>query len=200
MFRQDRTAPSKAVSTWKGRKDVARSHPSTAVSDWLNGVGGAATPVTAFGGIITQYEDSGTTYRVHAFRGTGTFTVLAGSADVDYLIVGGAGGGGGQANANASGGGGGAGGVQQNTSGSITVDTASSPYTITVGTGGAGGSNAVGVVGVNTVALGVTADGGGYGGRASNGGAGGSGGGGGMGWSSTPTGGCASGGLGDGFA
>ena len=40
MFRQDRTAPSKAVSTWKGRKDVARSHPSTAVSDWLNGVGG----------------------------------------------------------------------------------------------------------------------------------------------------------------
>ena len=61
MFRQDRTAPSKAVSTWKGRKDVARSHPSTAVSDWLNGVGGGANVPIAYGGIMTQYEDSGTT-------------------------------------------------------------------------------------------------------------------------------------------
>ena len=96
MFRQDRTNPSTAVSTWKGRKDLPKANPSTAVSAWLNGglAGGGA--FTAFGGIITQYEDSGTTYRVHTFRGTGTFTVSAGSADVDYLIIGGGGGGGGQ--------------------------------------------------------------------------------------------------------
>ena len=114
MFRQDRTTPSTAVSTWKGRKDLAKANPSTAVSAWMNGgLGGAASPLTAFGGIITQYEDSGTTYRVHTFRGTGTLTVVDGSADIDYLIV--AGGGSGGASLENSflrvGGGGGAGGV-----------------------------------------------------------------------------------------
>ena len=47
---------------------------------------GGADPLVAFGGIITQYEDSGTTYRVHTFRGSGKFFVSAGAADVDYLI------------------------------------------------------------------------------------------------------------------
>ena len=62
MFRQDRTNPSTAVSTWKGRKDLAKANPSTAVSNWLNGgLAGGSSPITAFGGIITQYEDSGTT-------------------------------------------------------------------------------------------------------------------------------------------
>ena len=77
---------------------------------------GGAPKFNAWGGLISQYEDSGTTYRVHAFRADGKFTVSAGTSAVDYLIIGGGGGGGGQANANASGGGGGAGGVQQNTS------------------------------------------------------------------------------------
>ena len=88
MFRQDRTNHSTAVSTWKGRKDLPKANPSTAVSAWMNGgLGGAAAPLTAFGGIITQYEDSGTTYRVHAFRGTGTFTVSAGTADVNVMVI-----------------------------------------------------------------------------------------------------------------
>ena len=90
MFRQDRTNPSTAVSTWNGRRDLPKANPSTAVSAWMNGgLGGAASPLTAFGGIITQYEDSGTTYRVHTFRGTGSFEVVAGSATIDYLIIGG---------------------------------------------------------------------------------------------------------------
>ena len=37
MFRQDRTNPSTAVSTWKGRKDLPKANPSTAVSAWMNG-------------------------------------------------------------------------------------------------------------------------------------------------------------------
>ncbi len=118
------------------------------------------------------------TYRVHAFRGTGKFTVSAGTADVDYLIIGG-GGGGATGHSSGSyfggGGGGGAAGVLT-ASGTVTVDTSSSPYTITVGTGGAGaasGSSTNGTVGVDSSALGLTAGGGGYGGG--NGAAGGAG-------------------------
>lgn len=37
MFRQDRTNPSTAVSTWKARKDLAKANPSTYVSAWMNG-------------------------------------------------------------------------------------------------------------------------------------------------------------------
>ena len=44
----------------------------------------------AYGGIITQYTDSGTTYRVHTFRGTGTLAVTTGG-EVTYLLVGGGG-------------------------------------------------------------------------------------------------------------
>ena len=97
MFRQDRTNPSTAVSNWRGRHDTPKAWPSTATSTWLNGGLFGAAPMTAFGGIITQYEDSGTTYRVHTFRGSGKFVVSSGSADVDYLIIGGGGGGGGAA-------------------------------------------------------------------------------------------------------
>ncbi len=58
MFRQDRTNPSTAVSTWKGRKDLPKANPSTAVSAWMNGgLGGSTTPMTAFGGIISQNAD-----------------------------------------------------------------------------------------------------------------------------------------------
>ncbi|SVE54940.1 uncharacterized protein METZ01_LOCUS507794, partial [marine metagenome] len=56
--------------------------------------GAAGGPFKAFGGIITQYEDSGTTYRVHTFRGTGSFEVVTGTSNVDYLFVAGGGGGG----------------------------------------------------------------------------------------------------------
>jgi len=36
-FRQDRTNPSTAVSNWKGRSETPKGHPSTRVSQWLNG-------------------------------------------------------------------------------------------------------------------------------------------------------------------
>ena len=56
---------------------------------------GAAVPYLkqAYGGVITQYTDSGTTYRCHTFRGDGNFEVIVGGK-VDYLIVAGGGGGG----------------------------------------------------------------------------------------------------------
>ena len=84
--------------------------PLGAAKAALLGAAGSGAPLTAFGGIITQYVDSGDskTYRVHTFRGSGKFYVSAGAADVDYLIV--AGGGAGGKNLA---GGGGAGGVTQ---------------------------------------------------------------------------------------
>ena len=36
-FRQDRTNPSTAVSNWEGRTETPKGHPSTRVSQWLNG-------------------------------------------------------------------------------------------------------------------------------------------------------------------
>lgn len=49
----------------------------------MGAAGGGAAAMTAFGGIITQYVDSGTTYRVHTFRGSGKFVV---SDDVDVAL------------------------------------------------------------------------------------------------------------------
>ena len=79
----------------------------------MGAAGSGAAGLTAFGGIITQYVDSGDskTYRVHTFRGSGKFVVSSGTADVDYLMIGGGGGGNaGNAGSGAAGGGGGAGG------------------------------------------------------------------------------------------
>jgi len=134
VFRQDRTNPSTAVSTWKGRRDLPKANPSTAVSAWMNGgLAGGSAAFTAFGGLITQYDDSGTTYRVHTFRSTSYFEVLAGSPDTDitYLVVGGGGGGGGPTS-NAAGGGGGAGGLA---TGTFTA-SAGTYYSCTIGDGG----------------------------------------------------------------
>ncbi len=163
MIRQDRTNPSTAVSNWKGRKDTARGWPSTGVSTWLNG-GLFGSPLVATGGIITQYTDSGKTYRVHAFRGDGKFVVASGSADVDWLLVGGGGG--------TGVGGGGAGGVLGSLAGASGATTASGAYsvsagsyTIVVGTGGAAGnsSGSGNADGNDSTAFGYTADGGGQG-------------------------------------
>ena len=148
MFRQDRTNPSTAISNWRGRLDTLKGWPSSAVSTWLNGGLFGAAGITAFGGIITQYEDSGTTYRVHTFRGSGKFFVSAGAADVDYLIVAGGGG--------AWQGGGGAGGMLTDTGVAVSAGT----YTIVVGTGGTFGNDSP-VNGGNSSALGITATGGG---------------------------------------
>ena len=79
----------------------------------LAAAGGGASPLVATGGIISQYDDSGTTYRVHAFRGSGKFVVASGEGEVEYLIVAG-GGSGGASQENGyktQGGGGGAGGL-----------------------------------------------------------------------------------------
>ena len=54
----------------------------------LAAAGGGAAGLVATGGIISQYDDSGTTYRVHAFRGSGKFVVTAGAADVDPRALG----------------------------------------------------------------------------------------------------------------
>ena len=69
------------------------------------GAGGGAAPSsgpnghTATGGIISDYEESGTVYRSHTFITPGTFVISQLSsvhpANIDYLVVGGGGGGGG---------------------------------------------------------------------------------------------------------
>ena len=118
--------------------------------------------MTAFGGIITQYEDGGTTYRVHTFRGSGKFYVASGAADVDWLLVAGGGG--------TGVGGGGAGGVLGSLAGASGATVASGAYsvsagtyTIVVGAGGTGGDNADSGVtdGDDSTAFGYTAIGGG---------------------------------------
>ena len=70
-------------------------------------------------------------FTIHTFTSPGTFTVSSGTADIEYLVVGGAGGG---AWGYGSGGGGG-GGVRESVSYPITPGT----YPVTVGPGGQGG-------------------------------------------------------------
>ena len=56
--------------------------------------GSGAAGFVAFGGLITQYVHSGTTYRVHTFRGSGRFYVASGEATVSFYNIGGGGAGG----------------------------------------------------------------------------------------------------------
>ena len=131
----------------------------------LDAVTNPATPqgMTATGGIIGDYEVSGTYYRAHVFSSSGTFNVTAlGSLGdtVEYLVVAGGGGAGGGGQS----GGGGAGGLRTNLPG--VVDASPSPltistpfsvtagptsYVVTVGGGGAGKSGqGPGANGVNS--------------------------------------------------
>ena len=139
---------------------IERFLPSTLVSEWSSGsITTRPTPpvypMVAFGGVITQYEDSGKTYRVHTFRGSGKFVVVSGENTVDWLIVAGGG---------ASGtGGGGAGGMTTGTgfaASTTSGDSGSAVHTITVGAGGLNGGNnantAGATVGGNSSALGQT--------------------------------------------
>ena len=175
MFRQDRTNPSTAVSNWRGRHDTPKAWPSTGVSTWLNGGLFGAPVLTAFGGIITQYEDSGTTYRVHTFRGSGKFYVANGSADVDVRIFAGGGSGGGGVGAGAGWAGGGGGGAGEYHSAVVPVSAGT--YAITIGVGGVPtGAGVTGTDGGNSTGFGFTLVGGGGGGHAAagrNGGCGG---------------------------
>ena len=122
----------------------------------------APSGLVATGGTVTEITEGGVDYKVHTFTSSGTFEVVSGAADVEYLVVGGGGGGGGTYHA----GGGGAGGVL---TGSTTVTPES--YTVSVGAGGAGGIGSlssdiasVGSNGVNSLAFGFVAIGGGGGG------------------------------------
>ena len=111
-------------------------------------------PMSATGGTVSTYSS----YKVHVFTSSGTFTV-SGSGTVDYMIVAGGGGGG------SLGGGGGAGGMVTGT-----ASVQPGPYTITVGGGGTnGGPNNTGATGGNSSAFSVTANGGGGGGSHSGG-------------------------------
>jgi hypothetical protein len=84
----------------------------------------------ATGGTVT--EDSG--YKIHTFTSTGTFQVLSGYHDIDFLLVAG-GGAGGRSNDNARcGGGGGGGGVLLAELQRINTGS----YTVSVGLGGNG--------------------------------------------------------------
>ena len=140
------------------------------------------TGLTATGGVISDYTDSGTIYRSHIFTSSGTFNVSQLSTDypntVDYLVVGGGGGGG--SSYNGGSGGGGAGGFRTGTG--IPVSTSPGSYTITVGAGGNRGNSAPshdpGFDGSLSSFGPISSNGGGGGGsRASSGRSGGSGGG-----------------------
>ena len=94
-------------------------------------------PISATGGVVSDYEVSGTYYRAHIFIASGSLVVQSGTANADILLVGAGGGGG----FDRGGGGGGGAFVQFNqpiTPGSKTV---------TINAGGTGATNTgVGVV------------------------------------------------------
>ena len=159
-------------------------------TDAVTPVPGPSPGLTATGGIISDYESSGTYYRAHVFTSSGILNVTelgTAPADVEYLVVAG-GGGGGTAGGGNAGGGGGAGGLRTNLTGhplagsTLTVSTSPGSYTVTVGGGGQGaaiGSPLVGVTGTPSVFGPITSNGGGGGGGPASGTVGGSGGGGG---------------------
>ena len=103
----------------------------------LDAVSPVPVPVytEATGGIISDYEISGSYYRTHVFTSSGTFTVTqvgeegGGSSDVEYIVVGGGGG----ANCEHGGGGAGAGGYLTSP---LTVSTSPGSYAIQIGGGG----------------------------------------------------------------
>ena len=110
-----------------------------------NNPGAPPSGMTATGGVISDYSDSGTVYRAHIFTSSGTFTVSDDTSDfgtdVEYLVV--AGGGGGGYNFGGGGGAGGAGGAGSNvpsgTGGAaLNISISGSPVTYAGGGGGGG--------------------------------------------------------------
>jgi len=114
---------------------------------------------TASGGIISDYEESGTVYRSHTFIAPGTFEITALSsvhpANIEYLVVGGGGGGGGNGHGSDGQGGGGAGGLRSNHP-SMPVPTkgpafsvSATTYNVEIGNGAFGGRHGGGGVNPN---------------------------------------------------
>jgi hypothetical protein len=124
------------------------------------------TPIFEFvpgtGGTVTDTVINGTTYRVHTFTTSGTFSTSTTNLPLTVLLVGGGGGGGaGSTGAGQNcGGGGGAGGY-------ISIETnvpASTNYSIVIGSGGTGGDGgASALAGNSTTGFSYTALGGGIG-------------------------------------
>ena len=113
-------------------------------SDWIPiALGNPSVPITATGGNNT-YEDNG--WKYHVFTSDGTFTVTAGTDNVEYVIVaGGGGGGGGDVGA-----GGGAGGYRSNVPGfpsgggaaaEAAMSVSPGSYPVVVGDGGTGSAS-----------------------------------------------------------
>lgn len=82
------------------------------------------------GGVITEIDENGTTYRIHSFTSTGVFDPKGHTLSTEYIVVGGGGGGGHIIGVNRGAGGGGAG---EYISGTTTI---SSTMNITIGAGG----------------------------------------------------------------
>ena len=122
----------------------------------------SATGVIASGGTVTEAGIDGFDYRIHTLVDGGTFTLTDdGGASFDALLVAGGGSGGTGASATAGAGGGG-GGVLYEEGFTLTPGA----HAITVGAGGLGitAANTRGNDGGDTVASGLTAEGGGGGG------------------------------------
>ena len=74
------------------------NNPLASFIDYLAKTGTDAStpvpgPISATGGVISDYVSGPTIYRSHIFTSSGTFTVTDGAGSVEYLVVGGGGGG-----------------------------------------------------------------------------------------------------------
>jgi len=139
---QYRTNPSKAISNFKGRWDTVFAWPSTAISTWLNGIGGAdinvSYTVTSGSAATVDYTGAdGLEYRSLTFTSTSQITFDQ-DKEVDLLLIGGGGGGG--SNDIYGTGGGGSGGYRDHliSYSSPFQLNAGEPTTITIGAGAAG--------------------------------------------------------------
>jgi hypothetical protein len=128
----DTTGRNAGVGTAKGTLIYNATTKGVEVYDGTQWINGLSSLVSATGGSQDTTSRSG--YIVHTFTSPGTFTVLNGDVDVEYLVVAG-GGGGGKMNypVGRGAGGGGAGGYR---TGSLPVTPGD--YPVTIGGGGGG--------------------------------------------------------------
>ena len=103
-----------------------------------NAPGQPSQGLTATGGVISDYSDSGTIYRSHVFTSSGTFVVSALSNPnftdtVEYLVIGGGGGGGVGGTTRLPAGGGGAGGFRTKLLAELVVEDPLSAFPVSIG-------------------------------------------------------------------